>query len=430
MEIVKTTVIKKETEEKIKKEVSNIEELGKTIEKYERENTTLLVDIILVGAIALQASDIHLEPEEKKAQLRIRIDGILHNVFEFELKQYQSIVSRIKLLSLLKLNIRDRAQDGRFTIVLADKKIEIRVSSLPSEYGESIVLRILNPDSLIGIDKLGIRKDVAAVFEKQIHQPNGMIIVTGPTGSGKTTTLYAILKKLQSPEVKIITIEDPIEYHLEGISQTQVNPKRGYDFANGLRAIVRQDPDIILVGEIRDLETAKIAIQAAMTGHLVLTTLHTNDSVGAVARLQALGEKAINIGPALNIVIGQRLVRKVCQKCATYSRATEEEIKTLKKELSFVEKTKKIKIDKNIKIAHPKGCSYCNFTGYKGRVGIFEFFVVDEEMENLIAKSPTIPEIKERARKKGMITMREDGFINVLEGKTTIDEVNRVTKEE
>ena len=266
--------------------------------------------IILAGAVKLKASDIHIEPEEEQAKLRVRIDGMLQDALSLDNKIYKSIVSRIKLLAKLKLNVSDRPQDGRFSILFKETEIEIRASSLPSEYGESIVMRILDPNSLVNIESLGLRKDLVKIFNKEIKQPNGMIIVTGPTGSGKTTTLYAILKKLNNPKIKIITIEDPIEYHLKGISQTQVDPKKGYSFASGLRSIMRQDPDVILVGEIRDLETAKIALQAALTGHLVLTTLHTNNAAGTIARLQALGEKPVNIAPAINMAIAQRLVRK------------------------------------------------------------------------------------------------------------------------
>jgi type IV pilus assembly protein PilB len=264
-----------------------------------------------------------------------------------------------------------------------------------------------------------------------------MIIVTGPTGSGKTTTLYAVLKKLNKPEVKIITIEDPIEYHLDGISQTQVDPKKGYDFASGLRSMMRQDPDIILVGEIRDLETAQIAIQASLTGHLVLSTLHTNDAAGAIARLQSLGEKAINISPAINMIVGQRLARKVCSKCKLIETASEEEIKKIKKAFNGIPQKilssilpKNIKeIKKGIKIPKSKGCKFCNNTGYKGRIGIYELLIKEAEIEKLILTSPSIIALKEFAIKGGMIPMRQDGFVKVLEGKTTIEEVERVAGE-
>lgn len=413
----------------IKKNVENILDLRDEIEKVLGKETSKIVETIFSGAIHLNASDIHIEPEEEKVKIRVRIDGMLHDILFIEFKIYRSLLSRIKLLSGIKLNITKKAQDGRFTVLSDEKEIEIRTSVLPCKYEESIVMRILNPKKLIEIEGLGIRKDIFNQFKKEIKKPNGMIIVTGPTGSGKTTTLYSILKRIQKPEIKIITIEDPIEYHLKGISQTQVAPDKGYDFLNGLRAIVRQDPDVILVGEIRDYETAKIALQAALTGHLVLTTLHTNDTAGTIARLQSLGEKAINIGPAINIVVAQRLVRKVCKKCVKFVSPTEEELEIFKKELSVFKKSIEMpKLDKNLKIAKVNGCESCNFTGYKGRVGIFEFFLVNDEMENLILKSPSMADLKKAARKKGMVLMREDGLIKVLKGETTIEEIDRLTK--
>jgi len=413
----------------VKKNVKNILDLKDEIEKSLGKETSKIVETIFAGGIELNASDIHIEPEEEKVKIRVRVDGMLHDILFIEFKTYRALLSRIKLLSGIKLNITKNAQDGRFTILSDEKKIEIRTSVLPSKYEESVVMRILNPKKIIEIEELGIRKDIFDQFEKEIKKPNGMIIVTGPTGSGKTTTLYAVLKRIQNPEIKIITIEDPIEYTLEGISQTQVAPDKGYDFLNGLRSIVRQDPDVILVGEIRDYETAKIALQAALTGHLVLTTLHTNDTAGTIARLQSLGEKPINIGPAINIVIAQRLVRKACKKCVTFVPPIKEELEIFKKELSALKKSIKIpKLDKNLKIAKVNGCKSCNFTGYKGRVGIFEFFLVDDEMENLILKSPSMADIRKAAQKKGMVLMRQDGLIKVLKGETTIEEINRVTK--
>jgi type II secretory ATPase GspE/PulE/Tfp pilus assembly ATPase PilB-like protein len=308
--------------------------------------------------------------------------------------------------------------------------IEIRASTLPAEFGESIVLRILNPKNLIDMEALGLRKDLLNIFNQEIKKPNGMIIVTGPTGSGKTTTLYAFLKKIQNPEIKIITIEDPIEYHLEGISQTQVNPGKGYDFVNGLKAIVRQDPDVILVGEIRDLETASIALQAALTGHLVFTTLHTNDAAGTIARLQALGEKPVNIAPAINLAIAQRLVRKVCQKCSKMEKPPRQILNKFKKELRGISKEIKIpKLNGESEIPKAIGCQDCNFTGYRERIGMFEAFLIDDEMEKFILTSPSIAALREGAIKKGMVTMKQDGLIKVLEGITTIEEVERVTGE-
>lgn len=424
----------------IQKEIKNIPEFKKKIEEFLTGQVSELLEIILGGAISLDASDIHIEPEENQIKIRLRIDGVLQDILVFSKKIYKTLLSRIKLLSGIKLNITDRPQDGRFSIIAGSPKfakanlgsytIEIRASALPAEYGESIVLRILNPKSLIKIEALGLRKDLLEIFKKEIKQPNGMIIVTGPTGSGKTTTLYAFLKRIHRPEIKIITIEDPIEYHLEGISQTQVNPKKGYDFASGLRSIMRQDPDVVLVGEIRDLETAQIALQAALTGHLVLTTLHTNDAAGTVARLQALGEKPINIAPAINMAIAQRLVRKVCQNCVKFVPISSELLRKIKKELKIIPKTIKIpELKEGLKIPQAQGCKDCNLTGYRGRIGIYESFFIDDEMEKFILTSPSISSLRELAIKKGMISMYCDGLIKFLKGITTLEEVERVTGE-
>jgi len=430
---------------KLKKEVSNISELKKKIEEFLSASVTELVEIILTGAICLDASDIHIEPEETQSKFRIRIDGVLHDVMNLNPKTYKSILSRIKLLSGLKLNVADRPQDGRFTISVSQSSepeapdseedqgytIEIRASALPAEYGESIVLRLLNPKSLIEIEALGLRKDLTEIFKQEIKRPNGMIIVTGPTGSGKTTSLYAVLKRINKPEIKIITIEDPVEYHLAGLSQTQVDPSKGYTFASGLRSIMRQDPDVILVGEIRDLETAEIACQAALTGHLVFSTLHTNDAAGAIARLMDLGVKPISIAPALNMVVAQRLPRKVCKKCAKSVPASPDDLKKIKKGLAGVKKEilPLSAFQARPKIAQAKGCEFCNFTGYKGRIGIFETFLVDDQMEKFILTLPSIVAMKELAIKKGMVQMNQDGLIKVLEGITTLEEIERVAGE-
>lgn len=415
----------------IRKEVFNILEFQKKIEKFLEKSATELLEIILGGAINLDASDVHIEPEEEQAKMRIRLDGVLHDVMVFGFKVYQTLLSRIKLLSGIKLNITDRPQDGRFTISMEETTTEIRASTLPAEHGESIVLRLLNPKSLIEIDALGLRKDLVEIFNKEIKRPNGMIIVTGPTGSGKTTTLYAILKRINKPEIKIITIEDPVEYHLTGLSQTQVDPTKGYAFASGLRSIMRQDPDVILVGEVRDLETAEIACQAALTGHLVFSTLHTNDAAGAIARLVDLGVRPVSIAPSFNMVVAQRLPRKVCKKCVKFVSPSETDFKKLKKGL--VKVPKKILpssfFDSDLKIPKAQGCPACNLTGYKGRIGIFETFLVDDEMEKFILTNPSIVAMRELAIKKGMILMHQDGLIKVLEGITTIEEVERVTGE-
>lgn len=406
----------------IKAEVKNLTGFKKKMEEYTGQKTTDITDAIFSSTIILGGSDIHIEPQEDQVRLRLRVDGVLEDVFFFDLKTYQGLLSRIKLLSKLKLNITDKPQDGRFSIIIEETPIEIRTSSLPSEYGESIVMRVLNPKNLISLDELGLRKDLQKIFEAQIKKPNGMIIVTGPTGSGKTTTLYAFLMKLQNPEIKIITIEDPIEYHLKGISQTQVAPDKGYDFSEGLRSIVRQDPDVILVGEIRDLETAKIGLQAALTGHLVLTTLHTNDAAGTIPRLIDLGAEPSSIAPALSMAIAQRLVRRVCLKCSKTAKPTPKELGELKNIPESL-------MPKDIQIAKISKCEFCNETGFKGRRALYETFLVDEEMERFILTNPPVSAIRDLAIKKGMVTMYQAGLIEVAMGNTTLEEVKRVVEE-
>jgi len=424
-----------EINEEIKGKINNISEFREKIKSSLTKDTSDLMQVIMGGAIYLNSSDLHIEAEENQARIRVRLDGVLQDVTDIDQRIYEAILSRIKILSGLKLNISDRPQDGRFSVFTSialpgQKPIEIRVSSLPSEHGESLVLRILNPKSLIDLEALGLREDLLNIFKKEIQKPNGMIIVTGPTGSGKTTTLYAFLKTIQSPEIKIITIEDPIEYHLEGISQTQTAPEKGYDFSSGLKSIVRQDPDVILVGEVRDLETAEISLQAALTGHLVFTTLHTNDAAGTIARLISLGAKPSNIGPAINMTIAQRLVRLVCSKCKQLKKPDADTLKKIKRGLKGLPKTIKLPaLDEKLKIVESKGCKECNNTGYRGRIGIFEAFLIDDEMEKFILKSPSIAELKEEAIKKGMVTMYQDGLIKVIEGKTTLEELERVAEE-
>lgn len=419
-EIVGEILISKEEELFFKENILNLKSLSLLFTKNIDQDITYLIKILMVGAVLLKSSDIHIEREEEKTIIRIRMDGMLTLVTEIENERYLKILSRIKLLSRLKLNVDKEAQDGRFSIKFEDNEIEIRVSSLPSEYGEAIVMRILNPKSLISLEELGLRTDLEKLFNNEIEKPNGMIIVTGPTGSGKTTTLYAFLKKISKPESKVITIEDPIEYHLEGITQTQVDEKKGYSFASGLRSIVRQDPDTILVGEIRDKETAQIAIQAALTGHLVLSTLHTNDAISTISRLESLGEIVSNIIPAVNIIIAQRLIRKLCPKCSSLRNITNEEKEMFKKELPFVDTSKLTKLPIEV------GCEHCNNTGFKGRVGIFEAFVLDNELKNFILASPSRVGLKEKAIQKGMTLIKQDGLLKVLKKETTLEEIKRV----
>lgn len=416
---------------KIKRRITNLSSFQEELKRNLNKNTSEFLNMIMAGGVAIGTSDIHIEPSEESAKIRIRIDGVLQDVIKLNRERYKDILSRIKLLSGVKLNVEKKPQDGRFTILYPgeEKKhaIEIRMSSLPSEHGETIVMRILDPRKLITIEKLGLRPKLAKTFKREINKPNGMIIVTGPTGSGKTTTLYAFLKAIRNPGIKIVTIEDPIEYHLDDISQTEVDPNKGYDFANGLRAIVRQDPDVILVGEIRDLETASIGLQAALTGHTVFSTLHTNDAAGAIPRLQALGEKPVNIAPAINIIIAQRLVRGLCARCKEEMKLEEMDenvILKLKKTIENIDHD--FEINPETLIYKAKGCKKCNFTGYSGRLGIFEALIIDEEIQDLIFSNPSTSEIRKKAIEKGMVTLKQDGVLKILEGKTSLEEVDRV----
>ena len=406
--------------------IAHVTEFAKTVSQFFGKNTSQLLEIILTGAIDLDASDIHFETEENQIKIRLRIDGVLQDLANISHQEYKPLLSRLKLVSGIKLNINDRPQDGRFSINRDKENIEVRSSTLPAEYGEAIVLRVLNPKSLISIEQLGLRDDLSKIFRREIKKPNGMIIVTGPTGSGKTTTLYAFLKEVQDPTIKVVTIEDPIEYRLDGISQTQVEPAKGYNFASGLRAIVRQDPDVILIGEIRDLETAEIALQAALTGHLVFSTIHANNAAGTIARLIDLGTTPPSIASAINLIIAQRLIRRVCSKCVGFKNISLEQLEKIGKELGSLPKNVKIAgITPQTKIPIVKGCENCGFTGYKGRLGVFEAIIVDEEMDKFIIANPPTSALKNKAIEKGMITMYQDGLIRVIEGLTTIEELER-----
>lgn len=410
-------------------EIKSVEEIGigdiyKKIEK-EFKNATAVVETLLSCAIGIEASDIHIEPQEKDAKIRLRLDGVLHDLGTIPTELYKLVLSRIKLLSEVKLNVHDKPQDGRFTIkvVKTNENIETRTSILPGPYGESVALRVLLLKNIeMKIENLGMQKGVLELVERELKKPNGMVITTGPTGSGKTTTLYAFLKKIASSEIKVVTIEDPIEYHLAGITQTQIEPSKGYNFANGLKSILRQDPDAILVGEIRDLETASTAMQAALTGHIVFSTLHTNNASGTVPRLIDLGVKPNIIAPAINIAIAQRLIRKLCEYCKKEYEPTKEEEKILRDNLKDV--------PKKIKLYKTGECEKCNFTGYKGRTGIFEAFLVNDKIERLILKNPPEVDIKEAALEQGMVTIFQDGLLKVLRGITSFEELNRIVSED
>ncbi len=381
------------------------------------------MEVLFAGAMSFKASDIHIEPEETEVRVRYRLDGVLHDIVNLERKVYERIISRIKLLAGLKLNIHDEAQDGRFTFEMADKVIEIRTSIIPGAAGESAVMRLLDP-SVAGfnMEQLGLNDTLYQIMKREISRPNGLIITTGPTGSGKTTALYAFLRAAHTPEVKVITIEDPVEYKIEGLVQTQVG--EDYTFASGLRSILRQDPDIIMVGEIRDREVAETAFHAAETGHLVFSTLHTNSAVGAFPRLMDLGVDSRIMGTSINIIIGQRLVRRLCDKCKTSHTITTPELEMINKVLSG--HPKGITATTETLLYEATGCDQCGQTGFKGRQGVFEAVLMDNAVEEAVLRDPREHIILEAAREQGIPTMAEDGMEKVLAGITSLKELRRV----
>jgi type IV pilus assembly protein PilB len=384
-----------------------------------------ILETILAGALSTEASDIHIEPEESYIRLRYRLDGVLVNVIEFDSETYSLLLSRIKLLSGLKLNIKKDAQDGRFSVHFGNSEIEIRTSVLPGAYNESIVMRLLNPKTIsIPMEQLGIPKKLLSVIENEITKPDGMLLTTGPTGSGKTTTLYAFLKKVHNPGVKIITIEDPIEYHLPGIVQTQTNDK-GYTFLEGLRSALRQDPDIIMVGEIRDKETASIAINSSLTGHLVFSTLHTNSAAGSFPRLIDLGINPKIMSSSINIALAQRLLRKLCENCKKEIVIEGDSKKKIEEILGSIVDKNEIPTKTNKMFVHV-GCEKCNMTGYKGRIGIYEGMKLTPEVNKAISENSNEEEIAKAAIPQGILTMKQDGVLKILNGITTLDELERV----
>jgi type II secretory ATPase GspE/PulE/Tfp pilus assembly ATPase PilB-like protein len=418
----------KHLEETIKS-VDSLQKFSLALENVPTTLTSEVLEFILSGALALKSSDIHLEPNEKGGLVRLRLDGVLKDGYnKLEPKVFKAIITRLKLLSGLKINLSEEPQDGRFTFRLEDREIEVRLSIIPSEYGQTAVLRILDPKSLVTeLTSLGFRPDDLNLVEEELKKPDGLILNTGPTGSGKTTTLYAFLQKVRSPEIKIITVEDPIEYRLSGISQTQVDPEAGYTFASGLRSILRQDPDVILIGEIRDGETAEIGLNAALTGHMVFSTLHTNDAVGAIPRLLELGSRPQSVGPALSLVIAQRLVRRLCTDCKKSITPTPEQINKFQEFIKSLPARVNQKDFEKINLFEAVGCEKCHGSGYKGRVSIFELFHVSDAEEEAIYKDPTEMELKRLAKSQGMVTMQEDGVLKTIQGTTTFNEVERLT---
>ena len=398
-------------------------------EKINTVNISDVVTLILASAIKVGASDIHVEAEEKGAVIRLRIDGVLQEAAVITGGKWQKIATRIKILAKVKINITNKPQDGRFSISLSDRKLDVRSSFLPTAYGESVVMRLLDSSAAsLEFEKLGIRTEVFDILKREIAKPNGLILTTGPTGSGKTTSLYAILNKLNRPGTKIITLEDPIEYQLAGINQSQVDTTKGYSFSDGLRSILRQDPNVLMIGEIRDLETAEIAVQASITGHLVLSTLHTNDAAGVIPRLIDLGVKPYFLVPSINAVIGQRLVRKLCPNCRVEHVLTKDEKAQVDKILAVISPKSGVNIPHNMPTLYKggAGCALCNYTGYKSRLGIYEIFTMADNIKQLtIDKAPSF-KILQQAIENGMITMLQDGVLKCFDGITSLEEVYRV----
>lgn len=376
-----------------------------------------LVTSLIESGVRMKASDIHIEPEVDKMRVRMRIDGVLYETLSISNKPHNAIVSRIKIMANMNISEKRIPQDGRILTEVDGREIDLRVATIPSTQGEKVVIRILDRQSLVeGIHNLGLSESGEEKFKSIINRPYGMVLVTGPTGSGKTTTLYTVLMSLNNVNRNIVTIEDPVEYDIPGIYQTQVNPKAGLTFATGLRGFMRADPDVVMVGEIRDEETADVAVNAALTGHLVLSTLHTNDSVGAVARMVEMGVKPYILASSLSGVIAQRLVRKICPHCKTEYEATLQD----KLAIGLPE-------DKDYILYKGAGCENCNDTGYKGRIGVFEILPISNELRNLITKDTSTNKLFEAAKKEGLVTLREDGVDKVLRGATTVQEVLRIT---
>ncbi len=418
--------IKPEDLKRFKAAISSYKSLNEEINKV---NISDVVTLMLATALKVGASDVHIEAEAQGIVVRLRIDGVLQEAAVIDKLKWKKIISRMKILAGVKINIEDKPQDGRYSIYLDNDTVDVRSSFLPTAYGESVVMRLLKSQSVgLSFEELGLRPDAFRILQAEMSKPNGLILTTGPTGSGKTTTLYAVLNKLNQPGTKIITLEDPIEYQLKGISQSQVNPKQGYTFAEGLRSILRQDPNVIMVGEIRDVETAEIAVQASLTGHLVLSTLHTNDASGVIPRLVDMGVKPFFLTPAVNAVLGQRLVRQLCPKCKVVHELNPEEDERVKKVLAVISPRANISIPSTLPTIYRAGagCEYCSGIGYKGRIGIYEVFTMDDKIKQLANDGAPAFKILQQAIENGMVTMLQDGVLKTLDGVTSLDEVYRV----
>jgi len=407
--------------QKVSSDISRLSEEIKDVKGDDDAPVIKLVNMVIEDAVKRRASDIHVEPLENKFRIRYRIDGVLHEMPCPPKRLQGSIISRLKIMAGMDIAERRLPQDGRIKVKLGNKELDLRVSTLPAIHGESVVMRILDKSTfLVGMEDMGFLPDNRREFDRLINLPNGMILVTGPTGSGKTTTLYATLSHINQKERKVITIEDPVEYQLDGINQVQVKPQINLTFANGLRSMLRQAPDIIMVGEIRDLETAEIAVQSALTGHLIFSTLHTNDASGAIIRLVDMGVKPYLVASTVQGVLAQRLVRTICPTCRVSYYPSEEEAAVLS--LTQVQ-------SKEVELFKGKGCADCNNTGYKGRMGIFELLVMNDKIRELVIENAPSTQICANARESGMRTLKEDGIEKIKSGFTTIEEVLRVTQD-
>ncbi|MDD5005119.1 MAG: ATPase, T2SS/T4P/T4SS family [Candidatus Omnitrophica bacterium] len=417
------TLEKMVSEKKGQEDITHLSAKTEDLEALTEDASVIkFVNQILFKAVQERATDIHIEPFEDELKVRFRIDGILYaTTIPSTIKYfYLAIISRIKIMAQLNIAERRLPQDGRIKVKVGDYELDLRVSIVPTVFGESAQIRILSQQSLLELEKLGLSSEDLKVFDSVIRLPHGIIFVTGPTGSGKTTTLYAALKRINSQELKIITIEDPVEYQLSGITQIQVLPKIGLTFANGLRSVLRHDPDVLMVGEVRDYETAEIAIRSALTGHLVFSTLHTNDAAGAITRLLDMGLEPYLISSSLECLIAQRLVRLICNNCKTKVKPN----KQILEELGFQGDIA------NIELFEGKGCEACKFTGYKGRTAIYEIIRLNDEIRQMILSKSSSQDIKKKAVQQGMKTLLLDGWQKVLQGLTTISEVVRVTQKE
>ena len=411
----------------VSEEIQNLEDLK---EKIESASYDVALNYIQVGGFKTGCSDIHFQPEKERVQVRFRIDGVLRPVFQLSHHIYDGILKEMKQLAKLKLNVTNIPQDGQYSFRIGEREINVRVALLPSHYGETSVMRLLNSEKMFkNISELGFQGTSLENLQKTINLPHGMILITGPTGSGKTTTMYSALRSIDTEKRKIITLENPIEYNLEGVTQSQVDPEVGYDFSSGLRAILRQDPDVIMVGEIRDLETAEMAVQASLTGHLVMSTLHTNSAIESIPRLVNMGVKRYILASALDLIIAQRLVRTLCPDCKKEKSISEVQQKEIQE---ILDQLKSRGIDAPSipsKLYEPAGCESCSHSGFKGQTAISEVLEFDDKLREMVLENKSIHEITDYAQKEArMLTLKEDGILKVIEGGTTLEEVARVTQ--